>query len=47
MTEQTFKRLPCGDSNFESVRTGNYAYVDKTQYIEMLEKESNRFETET
>jgi len=42
MSEKTFKRLPYGDSNFESGRTENYAYVDKTRYIEMLEKENNK-----
>ena len=26
--------------NFASIRTENYAYVDKTRYIEMLEKEN-------
>ena len=42
MSEKKFKRLPYGDSNFESVRTENYAYVDKTHYIEMLENENNK-----
>ncbi|WP_055431324.1 AAA family ATPase [Candidatus Symbiothrix dinenymphae] len=41
MEAKTYKRLPYGISNFKSMRTDNYAYVDKTMYIEMLEKESN------
>ncbi|MDR1024028.1 MAG: ATP-binding protein [Prevotellaceae bacterium] len=36
------KRLPYGHSNFESVRTENYIYVDKTRFIELLENEGNR-----
>ena len=34
MEEKTFKKLPYGNSNFESIRTENYIYVDKTRYIE-------------
>jgi len=41
MEVKTYKRLPYGETNFESVRTRNYAYVDKTRFIELLEKESN------
>ncbi|MDR2757099.1 MAG: AAA family ATPase [Planctomycetaceae bacterium] len=33
------KRLPLGNAEFKSVRTENYCYVDKTQYIELLEQE--------
>jgi hypothetical protein len=36
------KRLPYGNSNFEKIRTENYVYVDKTQYIELLEDEDNK-----
>jgi hypothetical protein len=36
------KRLPYGNCNFESVRTENYVYIDKTQYIELLEQEPNK-----
>ena len=36
------KRLPYGNSNFESVRTEGYAYVDKTRFIELLEQEGNK-----
>ena len=32
MDAKKFKRLPYGNSNFESVLTENYAYVDKTHY---------------
>ena len=42
MSAKIFKRLPYGNSNFESVRTENYAYVDKTRFIELLEEESNK-----
>ncbi|MDR2679570.1 MAG: AAA family ATPase, partial [Tannerella sp.] len=41
MKSNNRKRLPYGNSNFESVRTENYAYVDKTRYIELLEQEDN------
>ena len=44
MADRIFKRLPYGNSNFESIRTENYAYVDKTQYVEMLENESNKYQ---
>ncbi|MDR3093765.1 MAG: ATP-binding protein [Bacteroidales bacterium] len=37
-----YKRLPYGSSNYKSIRTQNYAYVDKTMYIEMLENEPNK-----
>ncbi|MDR0711073.1 MAG: AAA family ATPase, partial [Prevotellaceae bacterium] len=36
------KRLPCGSSNFESIRTENYVYIDKTRFIELLEQENNK-----
>ena len=42
MSAKIFKKLPYGNSNFESIRTENYAYVDKTRFIEMLENESNK-----
>jgi hypothetical protein len=41
MEAKTYKRLPYGNSDFKRIITENYAYVDKTRYIEMLEKESN------
>ncbi|MDR0834477.1 MAG: ATP-binding protein [Candidatus Symbiothrix sp.] len=41
MEAKKYKRLPYGSSNYKSIRTQNYAYVDKTMYIEMLENESN------
>jgi hypothetical protein len=41
MNKKTFKRLPYGTSDFGRIITENYAYVDKTRYIEMLEKEPN------
>ncbi|GHT44308.1 hypothetical protein AGMMS49965_19700 [Bacteroidia bacterium] len=42
MEAKKFKRLPYGSSNYKSIRTENYAYVDKTMYIEMLENETNK-----
>ncbi|MDR1268712.1 MAG: AAA family ATPase, partial [Planctomycetaceae bacterium] len=37
------KRLPYGNANFQSIRTeNNYVYIDKTRFIELLEKESNK-----
>ncbi|MDR3093278.1 MAG: ATP-binding protein [Bacteroidales bacterium] len=38
-----YKRLPYGNSNFESVMMDNYAYVDKTRFIELLEQENNKY----
>ncbi|MDR0697877.1 MAG: ATP-binding protein [Tannerella sp.] len=35
------KRLPYGNSNFEKIRTEGYAYVDKTRFIELLEREES------
>jgi hypothetical protein len=42
METKTVKRLPYGNSDFRSIRTGNYVYVDKTRFIESLENESNK-----
>ncbi|GAP71396.1 AAA ATPase [Candidatus Symbiothrix dinenymphae] len=42
MEAKKYKRLPYGNSDFKSIRTENYAYVDKTRFIEMLEEESNK-----
>ncbi|MDR3197192.1 MAG: AAA family ATPase, partial [Planctomycetaceae bacterium] len=40
---QTPKKLPYGNADFKSVRTEkNYAYVDKTRFIESLENEGNK-----
>jgi hypothetical protein len=41
METKTYKRLPYGNSDFRRIILENYAYVDKTMYIEMLEKEAN------
>ena len=38
------KRLPYGNSNFERLMLENYVYVDKTKYIELLEKEDNPYQ---
>ncbi|MDM8527410.1 AAA family ATPase [Anaerolineales bacterium HSG24] len=35
-------KLPYGASNFEQVRTEGYYYIDKTHYIEILEKQPER-----
>ena len=42
MNTKKIKRLPYGNSNFKSVMTENYLYVDKTRFIEQLERESNK-----
>jgi hypothetical protein len=42
METKKYKRLPYGSSNYKSIRTENYAYVDKSMYIEMLENETNK-----
>ncbi|MDR1053000.1 MAG: AAA family ATPase, partial [Planctomycetaceae bacterium] len=42
MTTLKTKRLPLGNSDFRSIRTENYFYVDKTRYIELLENEHNK-----
>jgi hypothetical protein len=42
METKKFKRLPYGNSDFKDIITANYAYVDKTRYIELLERENNR-----
>ena len=44
MDAENSKQLPYGNSNFESVILENYAYVDKTKFIELLEKESNKYQ---
>jgi hypothetical protein len=38
------KLLPYGNCNFEKMITENYCYIDKTAYIEMLEREPNGFQ---
>ena len=39
----TRKKLPCGQSNYEKIRTENYIYVDKTRFIEQIENEANSY----
>ncbi|MDR1120758.1 MAG: hypothetical protein LBM08_07545 [Dysgonamonadaceae bacterium] len=34
---KTYKCLPYSNSDLKSIITENYAYIDKTRYIEMLE----------
>ena len=41
---KTPKKIPYGLSNYESLRTENYAYVDKTRFIEMLENENAKYQ---
>ena len=38
------KRIPYGIPNFDSIRTENYLYVDKTRFIEMIEKEDAKYQ---
>ena len=40
----TPKKIPYGQSNFADLIESGYAYVDKTRYIELLEKENNRYQ---
>ncbi|MDR0336246.1 MAG: ATP-binding protein [Planctomycetaceae bacterium] len=42
MKTKKTKRLPLGNSDFRSIRTENYFYVDKTRYVELFEKEHNK-----
>jgi hypothetical protein len=44
MSTPTVKRLPYGISNFEDIVAKNYAYVDKTRFIALLEDESNPYQ---
>jgi hypothetical protein len=41
MDTPRYKLLPYGTSNYGHLITENYAYVDKTRFIEMMEKEVN------
>ena len=36
-------KIPYGISNFESLRTEGYIYIDKTSYIETLEKIDSKY----
>ena len=36
------KKIPYALTNFERIRTENYLYVDKTRFIEMLERFEQR-----
>ena len=42
MENRIFKQLPYGISNYETMRKENYAYVDKTRFIDM-ENESKKY----
>ncbi|MDR2814459.1 MAG: ATP-binding protein [Prevotellaceae bacterium] len=42
--EASPKRLPYGISNFEDLIVKNYAYVDKTRFIALLEDENNPYQ---
>ncbi|GHT01482.1 hypothetical protein AGMMS49525_02310 [Bacteroidia bacterium] len=44
METKTVKRLPYGTSNFGKLISENYAYVDKTQFLEQLENEVNPYQ---
>jgi hypothetical protein len=45
MAFDTYKDLAHGNTDFEDIRTndGNYVYIDKTRYIELLEDEDNGY----
>jgi hypothetical protein len=38
-----YKVVPWGQVDFKKIRTENYVYVDKTRFIEQLEKEANSY----
>ncbi|MDR1197447.1 MAG: AAA family ATPase, partial [Prevotellaceae bacterium] len=42
MTARLFKRIPYGNSDFRDIILQGYAYIDKTRFIEDLEREDNR-----
>ncbi|MDR2763710.1 MAG: AAA family ATPase [Tannerella sp.] len=44
MEIKKYKRLPYGISNFETIMTENYVYVDKTRYIEQLKNASSHYQ---
>lgn len=41
--KKPLKQLPYGEARYQEIRFGNYAYVDKTCYIERLEKCGTNF----
>jgi hypothetical protein len=43
LKDTTMKRIPYAITNFESIRTENYLYVDKTRFIEQLENEPTKY----
>ncbi len=43
MKKNKYKRIPYGQSNYESVATNNFYYVDKTHFIEKIEDYGSRF----
>ncbi len=43
MTDSNLKQIPYGETDFSVIQQENFAYVDKTQFIEALEKAGTRF----
>ncbi len=43
MTDLNLKQIPYGETDFSVIQRENFAYVDKTQFIEALEKAGTRF----
>ncbi|MBQ9240352.1 MAG: AAA family ATPase [Duodenibacillus sp.] len=43
MTERSLKLIPYGQAAFDGLRAENYVYVDKTRYIEELEKSGCKY----
>ncbi|MDR2755991.1 MAG: ATP-binding protein, partial [Planctomycetaceae bacterium] len=41
MSTQSPKQLPYGNADFQKIRNSDFVYIDKTRFIETLEKESN------
>ena len=40
---KTVKKVPLGLSNFETIRSENYVYVDKTRFVEIIENERSKY----
>ena len=44
MMVRQHKKIPYGITNFETIRTENYLYVDKTRFIEQIENETTKYQ---
>ena len=41
--QKNLKLIPYGIAGFKQIRADNYVYVDKTRYIEVLEKSGIKY----